>query len=304
MTQAEGFFAGAGAGGAGGPKIFWQSWTPETAPRAAIVLVHGASEHSGRYGHVAAALTADGYAVYACDHRGHGRSEGARAVIDRLAFAVADVDTLVTRVREAHPGLPIVMLGHSMGGLIALSYAIRQGERLTALILSGPLAALEAAPAPLRLAGRVLSALAPNLPLIAIDATLVSRDPEVVADYVADPLNYHGKLPARTIDELARAIDDFPQSVTTITLPSLVLYGTEDKLAPPAGARMVAERLGSRDVTVIPYEGLFHEILNEPERESVLTDIRGWLAERLADNVETGSGADGLGAAPAGSNTA
>ena len=146
------------------------------------MIVHGASEHSGRYEHVAAALVADGYAVYASDHRGHGRSDGPRAVIDRLANAVADVDRLVSQARAEHPGLPVVMLGHSMGGTVALSYAIRHQERLHALILSGPLAALEAAPAPLRMLGRVLSVLAPQLPLISIDASLVSRDPEVVRD--------------------------------------------------------------------------------------------------------------------------
>ena len=261
-----------------------------------IVLVHGASEHSGRYQHVAQSLTDAGYPVYALDHRGHGRSDGARALIDRLADAVADVDTLVDQAADEHPGRAIVMLGHSMGGTLALSYTIRHQDKLAGLILSGPLAALDAAPTPLRLVGRLLSAVAPALPLIAIDSSQVSRDPAVVRDYIADPLNHHGKLPARTVDELARAIDDFPQAVTTITIPTLVLYGTDDGLAPPSGARMVGERIGAADVTVIPYEGLFHEILNEPERESVLTDIRGWLAERFALSVDSGSSAGAVSA--------
>lgn len=284
MRTAEGVLAGVGD-----RQIFRQSWSPDSQPRAAVIIVHGASEHSGRYGHVAQALVADGYAVYALDHRGHGRSDGPRAVIDRLASAVTDVDGLVSEVRAEHPELPIVMLGHSMGATVAISYTIRHHERLRALILSGPLAALEAAPAPLRMLGRVLSVLAPKLPLVDIDASLVSRDPEVVRDYEADPLNHHGKLPARTIDELARAIDDFPEAVTTITLPVLILYGTADRLAPPSGAQMLERRIGSADKTAIAYPGLFHEILNEPEREAVLTDIRGWLAERLYAGV---AGAD------------
>ena len=298
MRTAEGFLAGEG-----GRRIFWQTWSPDGAARAVIVIVHGASEHSGRYGHVARALVDDGYAVYALDHRGHGRSDGPRAVIDRLASAVADVDRLVAQARAEHPDLPIAMLGHSMGGTVALGYVIRHQERLTGLILSGPLAALEAAPAPLRIAGRLLSAVAPSLPLVAIDANLVSRDPEVVRDYVSDPLNHHGKLPARTVDELVRAIDDLPEAATTITLPTLILYGTEDRLAPPAGAQMLQARIASADKTTIAYPGLFHEILNEPERDAVLTDIRGWLAERLAASVETGATADGRGAAPAGSSS-
>ncbi|MDQ2897883.1 MAG: lysophospholipase, partial [Actinomycetota bacterium] len=280
VIAAEGFLSGVG-----GRRIFWQSWSPDSEPRAAVIIVHGASEHSGRYGHVAQALVADGYGVYALDHRGHGRSDGPRAVIDRLANAVADIDRLVSQVRAEHPALPIVMLGHSMGGTVSVSYTIRHQERLTGLILSGPLAALEAAPAPLRMLGRVLSVLAPRLPLIDIDASLVSRDPEVVRDYRADPLNHHGKLPARTIDELARAIDDFPEAVTTITLPVLILYGTADRLAPPSGAQMLERRIGAADKTTIAYPGLFHEILNEPEREAVLTDICGWLAERLDASV-------------------
>jgi len=283
VRTAEGLFSGAG-----GRQIFWQSWSPEAEPRAAVIIVHGASEHSGRYGHVAQALVADGYGVYASDHRGHGRSDGPRAVIDRLAYAVADVDRLVSQVRAEHPELPIVMLGHSMGATVALSYTIRHQERLTGLILSGPLAALEAAPAPLRMLGRVLSVLAPQLPLVAIDASLVSRDPEVVRDYEADPLNHHGKLPARTVDELVRAIDDLPAAVTTIALPVLILYGTADRLAPPSGAQMLERRIGSADKTTIAYPDLFHEILNEPERETVLTDIRGWLAERSGAGVGNG----------------
>lgn len=284
MRTAEGFLAGVGD-----RQIFRQSWSPDSQPRAVLIIVHGASEHSGRYGHVARALVADGYAVYALDHRGHGRSDGPRAVIDRLASAVTDVDRLVSEVRAEHLELPIVMLGHSMGATVAISYTVRHQEHLRALILSGPLAALEAAPAPLRMLGRVLSVLAPKLPLVDIDASLVSRDPEVVRDYEADPLNHHGKLPARTIDELARAIDDFPEAVTTITLPVLILYGTADRLAPPSGAQMLERRIGSADKTAIAYPGLFHEILNEPERDAVLTDIRGWLAERLDASV---AGAD------------
>jgi acylglycerol lipase len=324
--------------GAGGRRIFWRTWLPEGEARAVIVLVHGASEHSGRYEHVASALVADGYAVYALDHRGHGRSDGPRAVIDRLDNAVADLDQLVLEARRSRPGSPVYMLGHSMGGTVALAYAIRhqpddlraapsgeaggreqddpraapsseaggragrkpegRHERLAGLILSGPLAALAAAPAPLRLVGRLLSAVAPTLPLVAIDASLVSRDPEVVKAYVSDPLVHHGKLPARTVAELATAIDSFPAAVGAITIPTLILYGTADRLCPPAGSLMLGERIGATDKTVKAYEGLYHEILNEPERDEVLADIRAWLSLR----VTPVAGRDAAGS-PAGSST-
>jgi alpha-beta hydrolase superfamily lysophospholipase len=283
MTHATGFLAGAG-----GLRIFWQSWRPEAAARAVVVLVHGASEHSGRYQHAASALTAGGHAVYALDHRGHGRSEGPRAVLDRMAHGVADVDQLVLQASEENPGRPVFMLGHSMGGTVAVSYCLRHQERLAGLILSGPLAALEAAPAPLLALGRLLAALTPSLGLVGIDANLVSRDPEVVRDYVADPLNHHGRLPARTVAELAAAIGKFPDAVGAITLPVLILYGSDDALAPPAGSQMLAARIGSEDKRVVPYPGLFHEILNEPERDEVLAAILAWLAERCRDPVASG----------------
>jgi acylglycerol lipase len=267
--------------GAGGRRIFWQSWLPERPPRAAIVIVHGAGEHSGRYRDVAQRLVDEGFAVYALDHRGHGRSDGPRAVIDRMDAAVADVDRLVDLAAEAYAGVPIMMLGHSMGGTIALEYAIAHQERLAGLVLSGALASVDAAPAPMRALGRLLGAIAPRLPLIAVDSSLVSRDPAVVDAYRADPLVHHGKLPARTVAELVASGETFPERVTTITIPTLILYGTADRLCPPAGSVMLGERIGASDKTVIAYDGLYHEILNEPERDRVLDDLTAWLDARI-----------------------
>jgi alpha-beta hydrolase superfamily lysophospholipase len=276
VTEASGSFAGVG-----GRQIFWHSWTPAAAARGVIVLVHGAGEHSGRYGHVVARLVDEGFAVHACDHRGHGRSDGPRAFIEDMDDVVADVDSLVDRALAPHPGVPVFMLGHSMGGLISLRYALAHQERLAGLILSAALAAIESVPKPLELVGRALSVVAPRTPLIAIDASLVSRDAAVVQAYVCDPLVHHGKLPARTAVQLAGAVEGFPTTVAAIKVPTLILYGTADRLCPPAGSEMLAERLGSADTTVKAYEGLFHEILNEPEREVVLDDIVAWLAVRV-----------------------
>ena len=276
-THEEGRFAGEG-----GVEIYWQAWLPEGEPRAVIVLAHGASEHSGRYAWTGEQLGARGYAVYAIDHRGHGQSAGGRAVIDRMRNAVEDLHTLVERAAGAHPGRPVVLLGHSMGGAVALSYTAEHEDALDALVLSSPLAVLEAASPAQRVVGRVLSAVAPSLGVVAIDSTAVSRDPEVVADYDADPLNYHGKLPARTVAELSRTIDGFPDAVTKFKLPMLVMHGTADRLVPIAGSEMVVGRAGSGDKTFKRYDGLFHEILNEPERQQVLDDIADWLDARFA----------------------
>ena len=291
MNHGTGFLRGSG-----GRQIFRQSWLPDGQPRALVVIIHGAGEHSDRYRHVADALTADSYAVHALDHRGHGRSEGPRALIDRLDHAVADIDQLVLEAREPHPEAPVFMLAHSMGGTLGLRYAIRHPNRLAGLILSGPLAALEAAPAPMRVAAAILSATMPRLPLIAVDPELISRDPKVVSAYRSDPLVHHGRLPVRTVAELSRAIAGFPEEVGAIMVPTLIAYGTADALCPPEGSRMLGERIGAADKTVRPYEGLFHEILNEPEpeRERVLSDFRAWLDARVATATRD----------PAGSTTA
>jgi alpha-beta hydrolase superfamily lysophospholipase len=263
--------------GSKGLKIAWRSWLPEGDPRAVVVIAHGAGEHIGRYEHVAARLVSEHYAVYGLDHRGHGHSDGTRALVDRLAYAVADLDQFVAFAAGEYPAHDVFLLGHSMGGCISVQYAISHPQRLRGLVLSAPLAALDAAPAPVRGLAAVLSALTPRLPLFAVDANLVSRDPAVVKAYEDDPLVYHGKLPVRTISELAGAVGSFPDTVSAITIPTLIMYGTGDTLAPPAGSVMLSERIGATDRTLIPYEGLYHEILNEPEQRRVLDDMCAWL---------------------------
>lgn len=263
--------------GAGGVRLYRQAWLPDGQLRAAVVLAHGAGEHSGRYWHVAARLVQEGYAVYALDHRGHGRSEGPRALVDRLDHLVADLDALVVFAAAEHDEAQTLLLGHSMGGAIALRHAIEHQDRLAGLLLSAPLAALEAASPVTRIAARVLSSLTPRLPLFAVDPTLVSRDPDVVRAYQTDPLVHHGKLPARTVAELAAAVEKFPSTVQAITIPTMIMYGTADQLCPPAGSVMLSQRIGSGDKALKRYDGLYHEILNEPERARVMQDLCAWL---------------------------
>ena len=265
--------------GVGGVEIFHQSWTPP-ATRAVVVLAHGASEHSGRYAWTAEGLAEHGYATWTLDHRGHGRSEGPRAYIDRMDNVVADLDDVVHLAAGAHPGARVFLLGHSFGGCVALAYTIRHQDKLDGLVLSAPLAALEAASFALRMAGKVLSVAAPRLGVFPIDSSGVSRDPEVVRDYDTDPLNHHGKLPARTVAEIAGAIEGFPAGVARLTLPMLVMHGTADRIVPIVASEMVDDLAPAEDKTFIRYDGLYHEILNEPDRDRVLADIVAWLDER------------------------
>ena len=281
ISHREGTFVGTE-----GRRIHWQAWREDGVPtRAAIVLAHGAAEHSGRYGYVVEKLVPAGYPIWALDHHGHGRSEGRRAVIERLSQAVADLDTLVGMAAAEVPEAPLFLLGHSMGGAISLSYAFEHQDKLDGLILSAPAASLEAASAPVRLIGRVLSAVAPTLGVFDVDPSTISRDPDEVAAYESDPLNHQGRLPARTVAELTSAIQKFPQRVAGIQLPLLVMHGSADELTPDSASRMVHARAGSADKTLTIYDGYYHEIFNEPpaDRQRVLDDLLGWLNARTKE---------------------
>lgn len=267
--------------GVGGVEIYWQCWLPSGGELDAVVLLaHGGAEHSGRYGWVAERLVARGYGVYAIDHRGHGRSGGPRAYVDRLANTATDLHQLTDLARERHPGAPLFLLGHSMGGLVALDYACRYQDELTGLVLSAPLAVLKVNPAA-RLVSRALSRVAPRLPVYKIDGTTVSRDPEVVRAYDSDPLNHRGMLPARTIGEFTATVAELPNRLAALRLPILTLYGTGDRLVDTGGSALVESCSASEDCTVRRYDGLYHELLNEPEREQVLADVADWLDARV-----------------------
>jgi alpha-beta hydrolase superfamily lysophospholipase len=266
--------------GAGGAEIFWQAWLPLGTARAAVVIAHGVGEHSGRYGHLAARLTAAGFAAYALDHRGHGRSSGPRALIDHMDHAVTDVDSLVTLAASGRASRPIYLLGHSMGGAIALAYALRHQRRLRGLLLSSAAASTETASPAARLEAKALAAVTPTVGIMEIDAGLLSRDHAVVRAYRDDPLVYHGKLPARTVAEIAATIEGFAAELPLLRLPLLVMAGTGDRIVPPTGSRMVHDRAGSPDRTLRVYDGLYHELFNEPERRVVLGDAVAWLDAR------------------------
>jgi alpha-beta hydrolase superfamily lysophospholipase len=262
---------------AAGGTVYWQRWEPATT-KAVVVLAHGLAEHSGRYAHVAGRLNDSGYALYAVDHWGHGRSEGTRANVERFSFVESDLGTLLSKAREEHPGLPVFLLGHSLGGLIALDYVVTRGESgLTGLVLSGPAVDTSAGSGIQKAAAGVLSRFAPNLGVLDLDATAVSRDPAEVKKYVEDPLNHLGKIRARTGAEALLAVQRVVRGLPALKLPLLVMHGTEDRLAPVAGGKLVAEQAGSKDKTLKLYDGLFHEIFNEPERDAVLGDLVGWL---------------------------
>jgi alpha-beta hydrolase superfamily lysophospholipase len=267
---------------AAGQRLFEQHWLPDAAPAADVVIVHGYAEHLGRYQHVAAYLVRRGYAVHALDLRGHGRSEGDRVLVRSFNEHLDDVQLFLERVRLAAAGRPIFVLGHSMGGTItALDTIIRQ-PNVRGVMLSGAgmtirLRGLERLLLEVMvLVGRIL----PRWRVRKLAATDVSRDPEVVARYDSDPLVYRGKMPAGTLSAMVRAIRLIDKRMEDEQYPVLIMHGTEDALTSPNGSRALYERASSADKTLKIYEGLYHEVLNEPEQLTVLGDIAAWLDER------------------------
>lgn len=265
-------------------RIVYDLWLPDNAEIAGVVvLAHGLGEHARRYDHVAERLTELGLAVFAPDHRGHGRSGGKRLHAREMSDFTGDLDSLVDIATQAYPGLPVFLLGHSMGGAVALAYALDHQDRLTALVLSGPAVVVTSGtPGPIVEIGKVIGRFLPDLPIQKLDSNAVSRDPAVVAAYQADPLVHHGLVPAGIARVLIDNEQSLAQRLPSLRLPVLVLHGTADKLADPAGAQLIADRAGSHDLTLKLYDGLFHEVFNEPENDRVLGDLVDWLRPRIA----------------------
>ncbi len=262
-----------------GNTIVYDVHRPENEPVGVVVVAHGLGEHAGRYHHVAQALTDRGYVVVIPDHVGHGRSTGKRLGVTDFGDFAADLHSVIAVA--ASDRRPRFLIGHSMGGAIALSYALEHPDMLDGLVLSGPAIVPGAdLPAPLVKIAPVLGKIAPWLPSTALPASGLSRDPAVVAAYEADPLVWHGKIPAGLGGALIGAMSTFPKRLPSLTMPTLVLHGEGDVLANPEGARVVERHAGSDDLTVTILPGLYHEIFNEPEKDSVIATVVDWIAAR------------------------
>ncbi|MCZ4555584.1 lysophospholipase [Rhodococcus sp. OK611] len=265
-----------------GTRIDYDVWTPDGEPRAVLVLAHGFGEHARRYDHVVERLLGLGLVVYAPDHRGHGRSGGKRVELKDWSDFTDDLGRLFGIATAEHPGLDRYLLGHSMGGAIALTYALDHPGDLAGLILSAPAVDVTTGvPKVVVEVGKFLGRYAPRVPVESLDANLVSRDPAVVAAYNSDPLVHHGRVPAGIARGMIVNAESLPNRLPTLQVPLLLLHGSEDGLANVNGSRMIADIVGSQDLTYTEYDGLFHEVFNEPEREQVLDDVVEWLGSRL-----------------------
>ncbi len=266
-----------------GLRLYWQAWLPDEEPKASIVLAHGYGEHGGRYGTLVDRLVPRGFAIHALDHRGHGRSEGPRGHVGRFAEYVADLHALRVRVEESQRGLPLFVLGHSLGGLITVRYLLAHSSGLAGAVLSSP--ALAIAEEPSRLLqgiGRVLSVVAPRVSFQGnVRPERLSRNASVGRAYAADPL-VHGRASARFFNEFKWAMQNAEERAPEIVLPILILQAGADALVDPAATERFAARVGSEIKEVHVYPGLYHEIFNETEKERVFDDLERWLDARIA----------------------
>jgi alpha-beta hydrolase superfamily lysophospholipase len=267
---------------AAGAQLHAHRWLPTGSPRAIILLAHGYAEHAGRYADVAGRFTGSGYGVYAVDHWGHGRSQGTQGYVPTFSIYLDGMQTLLARVASDFSDTPLFLIGHSMGGLIAARFLARHQQHFTAAALSGPALQAGKGPMPLtKIASRLLSRLTPHLGVMALDSDDISRDPALVARYRADPLVYRGRMSARLAAEMLREMSAAQRQAAAITLPLLIQHGSADRLTAPSGSQRFFRALGSANKQIKIYEGLYHEIYNEPEREEVLGDVIDWFDAHL-----------------------
>jgi alpha-beta hydrolase superfamily lysophospholipase len=273
VEHTAGFFKGAH-----GTVLFEQAWRPQkdAAGKTVLIIVHGLKDHSTRYSVLAERLARGGHAVYAFDLRGHGRSSGPRVGIDSFDEYLEDLSIFFARVKAKDPNARIALFGHSMGGAITTLWTIEKQPDLAGLILSG--AALKVNVSFIKVGGtKMTAALFPQAPVFNLDLDDFSRDPAVVKEGKADGLVYRAGAPARTAKELLGAIGRIEEKMDAVRVPLLVLHGAADTVTDPDGSKALVERASTKDKTLKLYPALVHDLVHEPEKEVVMTDIEKWL---------------------------
>ncbi len=267
-----------------GLNIFYRTW-PAEPERARLVIAHGLGEHSGRYGNVVERLAPLGVSMWAPDHRGHGQSPGKRGHITAFEQYVLDLKILLDTASQDRPtGSKVFLLGHSMGGLIALCFAERFPEAIDGLVVSSPALGLVVdVPAVKNVLGRAMSSIWPGLSMSnGLDATRISHDAEVVDAYQKDPL-VHDRVTARWFTEFMGAMETINQRASAVQMPTLMQIAGEDALVNAQSSQAFFQHLGAEDKTLHLYDDFFHESYNETSsrKEQALSDLAAWIEARV-----------------------
>jgi acylglycerol lipase len=265
----------------GGTRLFEQIWCPNQAPKAVLVIVHGYTEHSGRYQHFAHQCVHAGISVEAFDLRGHGKSDGPRGFVNDFQDYVHDLAQFLIRVRERNAHLPVFLFAHSLGGTISTQLVSQESPDLSGLIFSGAaLTVGDSVSRPMQYIAKALSCWFPKIPTVPIGTgSVITRNPSAIKDYDQDPLVYRGRVPARTGAEVLRAIQNL--QLDTVRTPLLILHGTADRVTDLKGSQQLYMRAQTTDKTFKPYEGLYHSLLEESEKDQVIDDILSWITQRI-----------------------
>lgn len=267
--------------GAGGCPIHVVRWSTTGPSRADVVLLHGYGDYSSRYRDFARELNSAGYDVYGIDFAGFGRSGGGRGFISAFQNLTSDVATLVLQIAESRPDRPIHAMGHSIGGVIAVSMLseARCRDMVTTGIGLSPLIAVAASPPKAVLpAVRAISEFLPTFPTNSVVPEQISNYPQTIADFVSDPFIFRGKVPLRSGVQMMSAADALLASAPSISQPVLIMYGTDDVFADSAGSQDLYSRLGSTDKRIVEISGGWHELLFDKHRDEVKNELYSWLA--------------------------
>ncbi len=264
----------------GGVKIFLRSWRPAGTPKAVLVICHGVNSHGGQYLWSGAEFAKAGFAAYALDLRGRGKSEGERLYVDNVSEYVADVAGTIKIAKSRDPGLPVFLLGHSAGGVVSSTYTLDNQKELAGFICES-FAFQVYAPGFALAAIKGLSHIAPRLPVLKLPLEAFTRDPAALAALKADPLIANENQPAATVAALVRADERMMEEFPTIKIPVFIMHGTADKATVPAGSQVFFDTVGSKDKTLKLYQDHFHDLLNDTGKEQVAADIVAWIDARL-----------------------
>jgi acylglycerol lipase len=277
MKQTEGFFKAVRD-----TNFYYQGWLPEGEAKAILFIVHGVGEYCGRYANVVNYFVPRGYAVYGLDHIGHGKSGGDREVIKRFEDFTEPLTTYYKMVTGWHPGLPVFIYGHSLGALITLFYLLdHQMDFKGAIISAPPIKIPDNISSMTIFMGKILSTIAPKTGILGLDTSGLSHDQGVVALYDNDPLVFHGKITASISAGMLKAMIRVNEEASKITLLLFILQGSADRIVDPSGAQLLSDKVGSKDKTFKIYKGLYHEVHNETDCDTMFKDLETWLTERV-----------------------